>query len=152
MEVANNSGKGIYFATVIICSYVLISEFILFIVIYFSKPNLFDFEFARSLFDLKDSPIILVMGIFGILTFLISLALLPISKRLVRKQPVSVIQNSIILAVTSVIGSCLCFATSVFGLVSAFVDDNEYFFWWFILGIVGIILHFPRRKYFSNNV
>jgi hypothetical protein len=39
----------------------------------------------------------------------------------------------------------MCEAATLFGLVTAFVEDYLYFFIFFALGIVGILLHFPKR-------
>jgi hypothetical protein len=39
----------------------------------------------------------------------------------------------------------LCEAISLLGVALAFAFSYQYFFLWFALGILGTILHFPKR-------
>jgi len=55
-----------------------------------------------------------------------------------------------------VIACALCESISLMGMVLIIVFAYPFFYLWFALGILGIFLHFPRRKYlldasFSQN-
>jgi F0F1-type ATP synthase membrane subunit c/vacuolar-type H+-ATPase subunit K len=57
----------------------------------------------------------------------------------IEKREVSYVQTGLVLA------CAFCESISLLGFVLAFAFSYQYFFLWFALGIVGIILHFPRR-------
>jgi F0F1-type ATP synthase membrane subunit c/vacuolar-type H+-ATPase subunit K len=49
---------------------------------------------------------------------------------------------------TGLIVACaLCESISIIGMVLAVAFSYPYFYLWFVLGIFGIFLHFPRRKH-----
>ncbi len=49
---------------------------------------------------------------------------------------------------TGLIVACaLCESISIIGMVLAVAFSYPYFYLWFALGILGIFLHFPRRKH-----
>jgi F0F1-type ATP synthase membrane subunit c/vacuolar-type H+-ATPase subunit K len=49
---------------------------------------------------------------------------------------------------TGLIVACaLCESISIIGMVLAVAFSYPYFYLWFALGIIGIFLHFPRRKH-----
>jgi F0F1-type ATP synthase membrane subunit c/vacuolar-type H+-ATPase subunit K len=57
----------------------------------------------------------------------------------IAEQKVELVQTAVI------IGCALCEAISLYGVVMAFAFSYQYFFLWFALGILGTILHFPKR-------
>lgn len=55
--------------------------------------------------------------------------------------------GSIALVQTAVIIGCaMCELVSLFGIFIAFVFDFQFFFVFSALGIVGTLVHFPRRS------
>jgi len=44
-----------------------------------------------------------------------------------------------------VIGSAFCESISLMGCVMALVFDYPYFYAWFVFGLAGIVMHFPRK-------
>jgi len=44
-----------------------------------------------------------------------------------------------------VIGSAFCESISLMGCVMALVFDYPYFYAWFVFGLAGILMHFPRK-------
>jgi len=58
----------------------------------------------------------------------------------INEQKLQLVQTAMI------IGCALCESITLFGVVLAFAQNYQYFFLWFALGILGIILHFPRRE------
>ncbi|MBX3244864.1 MAG: hypothetical protein KF685_10445 [Acidobacteria bacterium] len=59
-------------------------------------------------------------------------------------QKISYVQTGLIVA------CALCESISLFGFILAVVFGYKYFFVWFVVGIVGIFLHFPRRQHLIN--
>jgi hypothetical protein len=109
------------------------------VVLYFAKPKIFEFDFTKSLLGEK-SLLVIILAVFGVIIFLSAL--------FVRKKLIQVAieqQNFILIQMSIIIGGALCEAISLFGLVLAFSQNYQYFFMWFALGILGMILHFPRR-------
>ncbi len=91
--------------------------------------------------DGENSFLIFALAFAGISTFLMSFILKSkYIKQAIDQQNVGLIQTAMI------IGCALSEATTLFGLVLAFAFSYQYFFLWFALGILGIILHFPRRE------
>jgi hypothetical protein len=62
----------------------------------------------------------------------------------VRDQNVQFVQTAMI------VGCALCETVSLFGLMLAFIATYQYFFVWVVLGMLGMILHFPLRKNLMN--
>jgi hypothetical protein len=44
-----------------------------------------------------------------------------------------------------VLGCALSEVPSIFGLLLAFIWEYQYFYFWIVLSIIGILIHFPRR-------
>jgi F0F1-type ATP synthase membrane subunit c/vacuolar-type H+-ATPase subunit K len=62
----------------------------------------------------------------------------------VAEQNVKYVQTGLI------IGCALCESISLIGMVLLLAFAYPYFYYWFALGIIGIFLHFPRRKDLMN--
>ncbi|MCA1624896.1 MAG: hypothetical protein LC768_03095 [Acidobacteria bacterium] len=147
MQNQNFNTKWIYFTMIAIWFAIFVSQFLLLLVIYFAKGDLFNFDFTKPLLSNENSVLLIVLSVLGIITFSISLVLKLIAlKKLINNRPADTFQNSVILAIVTIFNCALCEATVLFGLVSAFSFDYQYFFLWFALGILGMILHFPRRE------
>lgn len=140
MQHENQNPNAQYQTLAVIWGALLVSQFMLLGMIFFTKPELFKFDFSKPLLGGENTIIIIVLAILGISTFLMSFVM---SKKIlaqaIQEQKTALVQSSMI------IGAALCEATTLFGVVVAFIADYHYFFAWFALGILGIILHFPKR-------
>jgi hypothetical protein len=56
-------------------------------------------------------------------------------------------QNVKLVQTGLVVACALCESISIIGMVLAVAFAYPYFYLWFALGILGIFLHFPRRKH-----
>ncbi len=110
------------------------------VVLFFSKPKIFELDFSKPLLG-ENALFVIIIGVAGILNFIISLSLRKkFIDRAIAEQNVGLVQTA------TIIGCALCESISLFGLVLAFAQNYQYFFLWFALGILGMILHFPRRE------
>jgi hypothetical protein len=117
----------------------LVSQAMLLLVIYFAKPEVFRFDFSKPLLG-ENSVIILIFAMLAISNLVISFVLSRKNlNQAVAAQSIGLVQTAMI------IGCALCESISLFGVVLAFAYSYQYFFLWFALGILGTILHFPRR-------
>lgn len=142
MQNPNSNVEGKYRAITIVWFALLVSQLMFLVVMFFAKPELFKFDFSKSLLG-DNPPITIAFAVLGISTFLLSFVLKrKFINQAISEQKTAHIQSGVI------IGCALCEATSLFGFTLAFVANYQYFFLWFALGILGIILHFPRRDDF----
>ena len=117
----------------------LVSQAMLLLVIYFAKPEVFRFDFSKPLLG-ENSVIILIFAMLAISNLVISFVLSRKNlNQAVAAQSIGLVQTAMI------IGCALCESISLFGVVLAFAYSYQFFFLWFALGILGTILHFPRR-------
>lgn len=116
-----------------------ISQVLFLVVIFLTKPELFRFDFSKSLLD-KNAIIIIIFALAAILNIAISFFL----KKKYLNQAVAD-RNIHFVQTALIVGCALCESVSLFGMMLAFVADYQYFFLWFILGIGATIFHFPRR-------
>lgn len=117
----------------------LVSQTMLLVVIFFAKPEVFRFDLSKS--PLGENPMMTIMFAFLaisnlVLSFVFSGKYL---NQAIAEQKPALVQTAMIL------GCALCEAVSLFGVVLAFAFSYQYFFLWFALGIIGTILHFPKR-------
>ncbi len=137
----NSNIEPQYKTLTMIWAALLSSQFLFLVVLYFAKPEVFRFDFSKPLLDGENSFIIIAFALVGVSTFLMSFVMKSkFIKQAIDGQNVGLIQTAMI------IGCALCEATTLFGLILAFAFSYQYFFLWFALGILGIILHFPRRE------
>ena len=128
------------YQTLLIVWAALLSTQVLFVVmLFFVKPNLFRFDFLRSPLE-PSGTMILGFAVAAVTCVALSFAFKRrLYERAVEAQDPAQVRSGLIIALA------LCEASSLFGLVLAFAFDYPYFFLWFILGIVGMLLHFPRQ-------
>jgi uncharacterized integral membrane protein len=125
---------------IIIWAALLVSQVLFLVMLFFTKSELFNFEFSQH--PLAPSwPMIVAFALAAVVCFLLSFSF---KKRFIdqayqEKKP-EIVQSGFIIAIA------LCEACSLFGLCLAFAFDYQYFFIWFALGIVGIVAHFPKQK------
>ena len=136
----NANAEQSYKTLLIIWVALLISQLMFVVLIWFTKPELFKFDFSQPL--LGDNA--LIVGLFAMLSISdIAIGLVLRKKTLER----SVAEQSIPLVQTAmIIGCALSEAISLFGVMLAFAFNYQYFFLFSILGVIGILLHFPRRE------
>jgi F0F1-type ATP synthase membrane subunit c/vacuolar-type H+-ATPase subunit K len=136
------SVEPIYQTAVVVWAALLSSQFLFLAMIFFVRPGVFRFDFARPLAG--DDP--LFVSIFAPLALIAFAASIVLRKRLVSRavaqQNVGMVQSAMI------VGCALCEAVSLLGLMLVFLQNYQYFFLFFALAIFGFILHFPRRDDF----
>jgi hypothetical protein len=109
-------------------------------VLYFVKPELFRFDFSRPLFG-ENFIVVVIFGFMAIMNLFIGLFLrMQAVQRAIEEQKPSILQTGLIL------GLAFCESLSILGLVLAFAFNYQYFFLWFILAIIGMLLHYPKRQ------
>ena len=140
-QMNQNSNIEQTFRTLLIIWFALLfSQLMLLVVIFFAKPKIFDFDFSKPLSG--DNPVIAIaLAVLGISTVLLSFVL---RSKLVQQAIAN--QETALVLTAMVIGCSLCEAATLFGVVLVFAANYQYFFLWFALGVLGTILHFPRRE------
>jgi hypothetical protein len=141
MKQPNQTGnvEQSYRTLLVIWFALLNSQLLLLVVLYFARPEIFRFDFSKSLLG-ENSLMVIVLAVLAVSIFLLSFVLRKrFINQAINEQKVELVQTAVI------IGCYLCEAISLFGFVLVFALNYQYFFLWFALGILGIILHFPRR-------
>lgn len=138
-----NDTEQIYKTSVILWASLLFSQIIFLGVLFFSKPEVFNFDFSTSPFD--GNAILPIIFLFLAVTNLgISFF---IKSQTVKKAVAE--QNPRLLQTGTILACAFCESVSIMGLILALAFSYPYFFVWFALGIIGIFLHFPRRENFA---
>ena len=128
-----------YKTLLIIWFALLVSQLLFLVVIFFSTPEVFRFDAGKPLLG-ENAIIIAAFAVLAVTNFALSFIMKKRSfEQAVEKQQIAYVQTGLILA------CAFCEAISLLGMVLAFAFSYQYFFAWFALGIVGILLHFPRR-------
>ena len=128
------------YKTLAIIWFALLLSQVMFLVISFvAKPDLFKFDLNKPIFG-ENAVIIGAFAFLAIVNFALSFVMKKRSyQQAIAEQNIALVQTGLILA------CAFCEAISLLGLVLAFAFSYQYFFAWIVLGIVGILLHFPRR-------
>lgn len=141
--------ESVYRTNTVIWSSMFLSQLVFLLVLYFIKPQVFGLGVGEnSGFDKTGSnslnPMIIILAVLGLSAFVLSFA---IKARLMKFAT----QNSNLNLVNSaqIIAYALCEAISLFGLLAALAFDSHYFWVWFVVGILALALHFPRRGSFQ---
>ena len=140
-ETNQNQNVEQSYRTLIILWFALLnSQVLLLAALYFAKPTIFEFDFSKSLLG-ENAAMVIVLAILAVSTFLLSFVLRSrFINQAIAEQKMALVQTALI------VGCALCEASSLFGLVLAFAFSYQYFFLWFVFGILGMVLHFPRRE------
>ena len=118
----------------------LMSQFMLLLVAFFAKKELFNFRFDQAVTG-QSGTMILGFAVAALTCVFFSFAFKQrFNERAVEQQEPKLVQSGLIIAIA------LCEASSLIGLTLAFAFDYQYFFFWFALGIIGVLLHFPRQN------
>ena len=128
-----------YQTLVAIWAALLISQFLFLAVIYFAKPELFTIDPSQPI--LGDEPLIIVLfAAMGVVVILLSFVLRnQHMRRAVEDKDAGCVQTGLVL------GCALSEFSSLLGVILALAFDYQYFFAWIILGLLGILFHFPRK-------
>lgn len=130
--------------SLILWSAFLMAQSTFIFILYFAKPELFKFDFTQPLMG-ENFAVVAIFGFMAIFNLFISLFLKFQSvERAVEEQQPKLLQQGLI------IGCAFCESVSIFGLVLAFAFNYQYFFLWFILGTLGMLLHYPKRQNFHE--
>ena len=129
-----------YQTLVVLWGAMLMSQFMLLLVAFFAKKELFDFRFDQPITG-QSGAMILGFAFAAITCVFFSFAFKKrFFERAVEQQDPKLIQTGLIIALA------LAEASSLIGLCLAFAFDYQYFFAWFALGIIAVLLHFPRQN------
>jgi hypothetical protein len=94
----------------------------------------------RPAVDPRDNTLVWVFAATSIFPFLLSFV---IKRKLlaqsVREQKPALVQSAMIIAVA------LCESVGLFGLMVFFTTATRYYYVFFIISVIGILLHMPRR-------
>lgn len=117
----------------------LMSQMVFVVMVYFVKPELFRFEFTQPILG-KTPALTIALAVLSVNSFLLSFFFRKKQLReSVEKQNPGLVQTALIL------GCAFGESISLFGLVMVFAADYQYFFIFFALGILTILLCFPKR-------
>ncbi len=140
MQNENLSTEQTYNTLLTLWFSLFMSQFMFLIVIYFIKPEVFNFDLSKPFLG-ENAVIVILFGFLAVSTLIMSLFL---SRRFINEaikhQKVGLVQNALI------VGCALCESISLFGFLLAFMFGYQYFFIWFAIGIIGMIFHFPKRE------
>jgi hypothetical protein len=135
----NSNVEQNYKTLLVIWAALLFSQIMLLVVVFFAKPEVFRFDFTKPLLG-ENAVLIIAFAFVAVANLALSFVMKKRAfQQAVEKQQIAYVQTGLILAYA------FCEATSLLGMVLAFAFSYQYFFAWFALGILGIILHFPRR-------
>ncbi|MBP7474001.1 MAG: hypothetical protein KBF83_03360 [Pyrinomonadaceae bacterium] len=131
--------EGAHVTLLTVWGALLMSQFLFLVIVFFAKPELFKFDFTKPLLG-ENAIIVIALAAVSLADLVISIVIRKkFVERAVTEQNIGLVQTGMI------IGCALAEATSLLGLLLAFVFDYQYFFLFSILGIIGILLHFPKR-------
>lgn len=135
----NSNAEQIYRILMIIWAALFMTQFMFFVVVYFAKPELYQFDLTKPIFG-ENAPLILVFALFAVSNLVASIFLAKkFIERAIEEQRTSLVQTAMIL------GCALSESISLIGIFLAFAFSYQYFFAWIVLGIIGMVLHFPQR-------
>ncbi len=128
-----------YQTLIVIWAALLMSQLMFVVLIFLTKKELFNFDFSKPVGG-QSTTMIVGFAVAAITVFVFSFAFRRrLNARAVEQQDTALVQTGLIIA------CALCEASSILGLALAFAFDYQYFFFWIAPGMLGVILHFPKR-------
>lgn len=128
-----------YQTLLVIWAALLMAQVMFVVMIFFIKPELFRFEFTQPLLGNTPALTIALIALSMNSFFLSFFFRKKFLRESVEKQQPQLVQTALVL------GCAFGESISLFGLVMVFVDSYQYFFIFFALGILTILLSFPKR-------
>ncbi len=128
-----------YQTILIVWAALLFSQVLFIPMVLMIKPELMGLDLSKPL--LGSEPVVSVaLAAVSVVALIASFILRKkILARSVDQQDVSLVQTAVI------VGCALCESVSLFGFLTAFLFEYQYFFLFSAAGIGGTLLHFPRR-------
>ena len=118
----------------------LMSQVMFFGVVFVIRPEILKPPIQPML---GENPLLVLL--FGILAFMNIAVSFFLRKR---AQEQAILERKMNHVSTGLIIACaVCESISLMGFVLAIAFGYQYFFFWFIIGIIGIFMHFPRRQH-----
>lgn len=128
-----------YQTLLIIWGALLVSQFVFLAVIFFVRPEVFNFEFTQPIGG-KQPVFVMALASVSLVNFFLSFGgRKNYLREAVAKQNVGLVQTGMI------VGCALGESITIFGVMLVFMQGYQYFFLFFALGILTILLSFPRR-------
>jgi F0F1-type ATP synthase membrane subunit c/vacuolar-type H+-ATPase subunit K len=139
MEDQKPSVEAQYKSMLTIWAGLLMSQLMFVLIIFLTRPKLFTFDFSQPIIG-NSGAMIVGFAVAAVTAVLFSFAFRKrLNERAVEAQDTGQVQSGLI------IGLALCEASSLFGVTLAFAFDYQYFFLWIGLGVIAMLLHFPKR-------
>lgn len=136
------TAEQLHRTSVVLWFSLLAAQILFLVVVFVTKKELFNLDFTKPI--LSDEPVIpIIFGMLAMMNLGLSFFLKSQSAERATEE-----QNPRLLQTGTVIACAFCESISIMGLVLAFAFNYQLFFLWFALGILGIILHFPKRENF----
>ncbi|MBK8303032.1 MAG: hypothetical protein WBC19_08115 [Pyrinomonadaceae bacterium] len=129
---------GVFQTMMIIWGSLAVSQLFFPVIVFGAKPELFRFD-RTPLFG----GYAVEIGFLGFVSLVSLVTSFTLRKRF-NNQAVAT-QNVGLVQTAMIFGCAMCEVISLFGIFVAFVFDFQYFFAFSALGIIGTLLHFPRR-------
>lgn len=128
-----------YQTLLLIWGALLVSQFVFLLIIFFVRPEVFNFDFSQPIGG-KQPAFVMALAVVSLVNFFLSFMLRKqYLAEAVRKQEVGLVQTGMI------ISCALGESITIFGVMLVFMQSYRYFFLFFALGILAILLSFPRR-------
>lgn len=130
---------GQYQTLLVIWAALLISQFLFLLILFVVKRELYNFDFTHPVGG-KEPMIMAALAVVAVSFFIASFIFRKrYLRQAVEQQKTELFQTGLIT------GIAFCEVSTLLGVFSAFSFDYSYFFLFIALGILGILLHFPKR-------
>lgn len=124
---------------VIIWAALLFSQFAFLLLIFLVKREVFNFDFTQPIGGEQPVLVFALAGV-SVVNFFFSINMRrKFIREAIEKQKVPLVQTGMI------VGCALGESITLFGLLLVFVQNYQYFFVFFAIGILAILLSFPKR-------
>ncbi len=131
--------EGALRTMMIIWAALVMSQVFFPLLVFVIKPQLFRFDLTAPLLG-GHAVEIGFLGFISLVNLIVSFTLRKrFTDQAVQTGRIALVQTGVI------VGCAMCETISLFGLIAAFVFDLQFFFAFSALGILGTLLHFPRR-------
>ena len=140
MKNDNIKTEGVFHTMMIIWGSLAVSQLFFPVIVFGAKPEMFRLNLNPPLFG--DYPI--EIGFLGFVSVISLVTSFTLRKRF-NNQAVAT-QNLGLAQTAMIFGCAFCELVSLFGMFVAFVFDFRFFYVFSAFGVIGTLLHFPRRN------